>query len=289
MDSAFAGDTSVHGIGAGRYRATLSERWNLLPLPQGGVITAIAARAMAAELDDPAQRLRTLHTTFVSQVCAGPLEIDVEALRRGRSMSHLRADVHNEGATVGHITTAAFGGPRRGFSFEDTDPPVCVAPPDDCVSWRTPPPPGVDGFTPVPFWSEQVEGRNVVGHAPWETFDPGRAEVVMWYRFDDTPWSADGTVDPLALVVLVDTMPGSVREKVADAGGRYWFSPSVDLTVHLFGPCRSPWVLARSRTRHADDGYASAEMALWDCGAEGTETPRLVAYGTQVFVFSFPD
>jgi len=288
MGSAFAEDTAVHRVDTGRYRASLSSAWNLLPLPQGGVITAIAARAMATELDDGSQRLRSLHTTFVSQVTDGPLAVEVETLRRGRSMSHLRADVHNEGARSGHVTTAAYGSSRRGFSFDDLDPPA-APPPDQCASWRTPPPPGVEGFTPMPFWSEQVEGRTVHGHAPWEDFEPGRAETVMWYGFDETPWLDDGTVDPLAMVVLVDTMPGSIREKLGRLAPARWFSPSIDLTVHLFGPCRSPWVLARSRTRHADDGYASAEMAVWDCGTSGTETPRLVAYGTQGFVSTFPD
>ncbi len=49
--------------------------------------------------------------------------------------------------------------------------------------------------------------------------------------------------------------------------------------------------LARTQVRaqrHAGDGYASADMALWDCGAEGTEEPRLVAYATQLFLFRFP-
>ncbi len=51
---------------------------------------------------------------------------------------------------------------------------------------------------------------------------------------------------------------------------------------------RSPWLLAHNRARHAGEGYASADMALWDCGDDGTDEPRLVAYGTQVFLFSFP-
>ena len=108
----------------------------------------------------------------------------------------------------------------------------------------------------------------------------------MWYHFDDAPVRPDGTIDPLALVVLVDTMPGAVGEKV----GRQeqpWFAPSVDLTVHLLDECRSPWVLAHNRARHAGDGYASADMALWDCGPDGKSEPRLVAYATQVFLFTF--
>jgi hypothetical protein len=110
----------------------------------------------------------------------------------------------------------------------------------------------------------------------------------MWYRFDDTPFLGDGTVDPLALVVLADTMPGAVGEKVG-AGPRAWFAPSVDLTLHLLDACRSPWVLAHNRARHAGDGYASADMALWDCGEDGSGPPRLVAYATQLFLFSFVD
>jgi hypothetical protein len=57
--------------------------------------------------------------------------------------------------------------------------------------------------------------------------------------------------------------------------------------VHLLDVCRSPWVLAHNRARFAGDGYASADMALWDCGEAGTGEPRLVAYATQLFLFSF--
>ena len=92
---------------------------------------------------------------------------------------------------------------------------------------------------------------------------------------------------PFALVVLADTMPGAVSEKVGHSD-RSWWAPSVDLTVHLLGHWRSPWVLAHNRARFAGDGYASADVALWDCGEEGTDRPRLVAYATQLFLFTFP-
>jgi hypothetical protein len=108
----------------------------------------------------------------------------------------------------------------------------------------------------------------------------------MWYRFDEPPFLDDGTVDPLAVVVLADTMPGAVGEKIG-RDDRMWFAPSVDLTVHLLDECRSPWLLAHNRARYAGDGYASADMALWDCGPEGADAPRLVAYATQLFLFSF--
>ena len=286
MGNPFVDDTKVARVGPGRYEANIREAWNLRPLPQGGVVTALALRAMADTLDHPEQRLRTLHTAFVTQVACGPVTIDVELLRAGRSMSHLRAEVMNVGASRGHVTTAIFGSTRRGFAFTDLHPPASIPPPDDCTSFRDPPPVDEVPFEPMPFWTELVEGRSVLGHAWWDEYVPDRAERAMWYRFDDPPMLDDGTMDPLAVVVLADTMPGAVGERIGRQESN-WFAPSVDLTVHLLDDCRSPWVLAHNRARHAGDGYASADMALWDCGLDGTDPPRLVAYATQLFLFSF--
>lgn len=291
MGRPFAEDTAVSRVGEGRYRASLSETWNLRPLPQGGVVTAIALRAMTEELGHPEQRLRTLHTTYAAQVAHGALTIDVETLRRGRSMSHMRAEVCSDDTDRGHLTTAVFGASRRGFEFTDIEPPP-APPPEQCRSWRDPLPEEATGFEPMPFWTERVEGRTAIGHAPWERYQAATAEVAVWYRFDDPPFDDDGTVDPLALVVLLDTMPGAVAEKLGSSGlhaRRSWFAPSVDLTVHMLDSCRSPWLLGHNRARYAGDGYASADMALWDCGPDGTGTPRLVAYATQLFLFRFAD
>jgi len=244
---------------------------------------------MAAELDDPAQRLRSAHTTYAAQVASGPVDVDVDLLRRGRSMSHLRAEVRNPGAARGHLTTGIFGATRQGFEFTDLEPPADVAHPDDCPSFRDPPPPEwVDDWEPMPFWEHIVEGLAVTGHPPWEDYIADRAEVAQWYRFDAPPMLDDGTLDPLALAVLVDMMPGAVGEKLGPEE-RTWFAPSVDLTLHVLDDARSGCLLAHNRARHAGDGYASADMALWDYGPDQRDEPRLVAYGTQVFLFSFAD
>jgi acyl-CoA thioesterase len=286
MANAFFEATKVRSTGAGRYSAELDDRWNLRPLPQGGIVTAIAVRAMQDELAHGEQRPRTLHTTFAAQVADGLLEIDVEVLREGRSMSQLRAEVRNAGTGRGHLTTCVFGATRDGFAFTDVRPPAEIPNPIDCRSFRDPPPEGTPEFEPMPFWTELVEGRPVLGHAPWDDYIPDRAERAMWYRFNEPPMLNDGRLDSIALIVLADTMPGAVGEKVGRTE-RPWFAPSVDLTVHLLDDCRSQWVLAHNRARYAGDGYASADMALWDCGDDGKSTPRLIAYATQLFLFSF--
>jgi acyl-CoA thioesterase len=220
-----------------------------------------------------------MHTTFAGQVAHGPLEIDVELLRRGRSASQLRAEVRNVGADRGHLTIAAFGASRRGFDHTEPNPPS-APPPADCPSFRDPPPPGVPAMDPMPFWDEMVEGRPAFGRG-WDE-PPGPAVRGTWYRFEDPPVGPDGHLDPAALPILVDIMPGAMWERL-DRDTPPWFGPSVDLTLHVLDDAPTDWVLGVNSIRHASDGYASADMALWDLAGD----PRLVAYATQVFLFTF--
>ena len=276
----------------GRYRAEVDDRWNCPVVPQGGLMAALAAAAMSAELARPEQRLRTLTTVFAAQVPAGPVTVDVAVLRRGRTMSQVQATVR-AGATTGeaadagpgHTTVAVFGASRGGFEFTDLAMPD-VPPPGECPSFRDPPPPEVAGdFPPRPpfaFW-EQVEGRPALGNAPWDDYVPSTSECAFWYRFDEPPRRPDGSLDPLAVVALSDLMPSSVGQRMGP-GAREWYPPSADLTVHLFDEARSDWVLAHLRARRATEGYASVEAALWD-----PTGPTLVAHAAQVMFLSFPD
>ncbi|MGZ4726944.1 MAG: acyl-CoA thioesterase [Acidimicrobiales bacterium] len=266
-----------------RFTATIDDRWMLLVVPQGGVAAALAARAMAATLDDSGQSLRSLTAVFAGQVSVGPVEIDVTVLRRGRSMSQLTATVRNPGAKAGLTAVAVFGAPRRGFEFTDLVFPD-VEPPESLRSYRDPVPDGVDfefDRPPMPFWEEIVECRPATGRPPWEPFEAGPAEIVYWYRLDNPPVLDDGSLDPIGAIVMCDTMPGAVFQRIGPDEGN-WFGPSADFTIHLLGPARPGWLLAHNRARHAGDGYASVDMALWD------PTDRhLVAYATQMMFFAF--
>ena len=273
----FADDIVVTGDN-GLYVAKLDESWNLAPLPQGGVITSLSLRAAMRELAAPSQELRSCTTVFAGQVASGMLEIEVQLLRRGRSASQVSVTIRNVGADAGATTLAVFGTARRGPSFVDVAPPV-VPPPSECRSYREPWPPGFEGRPPVPFWT-RVEGRGALGHPPWETWDPGRSDVATWLRFDDAPRREDGALDPLGVITLADRMPGCIGERIGP-GGEQWFAPSADLTVHLFAPARSEWLLAHDRARWANDGWASAESTLWD------ESGNLIAYATQMMIFTY--
>ncbi len=276
--SRFTRETAVERRGDGRYGGQLGPEWCAPILPQGGIVTAVALRAMEAELDAPEQRLRSVTTVFAAQVRPGPVEIDVTVLRRGRSMSQLSATVRSPGETAGHTSIAVFGGPRDGFAFTDIAPPP-VPPPEECPSFRDPPPAGFERKYRFSWW-DQVEGRAAIGHPPWETWVPATSDRASWCRFDDPPLVDGGRLDPLALVSLCDTMPGAVSEKIGP-GVRPWLPPSADLTVHLLGAAGPGWLLSHNRARWAGDGYASVEMSVWD------RDNGLVAYATQMMFFSF--
>jgi acyl-CoA thioesterase len=271
------------GSAAGAYRADIGEEWNCPIVPHGGLVTATTLRAMIAELGQPDQSLRSVTTVFAAQVMAGPVDIDVTVLRRGRSISQVSASARTPGAVAGHTTIAVFGAPRPGFEFTDATPPV-VPPPQECRSFRDPFPPGVDFAhdPPMNFW-EHLEGRPASGHPPWEPYIPTTSERSSWYRFNDPPMLDDGRLDPLAVVTMCDTMPGAVSERMGRRNHMY-LPPSCDLTVHLLDDARTEWVLAVNRARYAGEGYASTEMEIWDATGE-----HLVAYATQQMFFVFPE
>lgn len=281
-ESLFARETAVirDPARAGRWRAELSAGWTAPTLPQGGLATAVAARAMREELAAPEQALRSVTTVFAAPVAAGAVDVDVRVLRRGRSLSQVTASTRSVDEDVGHTSVAVFGSARPGFEFTDVTPPS-VPPPDACPSFRDEPPPGFERRMRFPYW-DHVEGRVALGHAPWEEWVPTSSDRAYWYRFDEPPTVAGGLLDPLAVVTLCDTMPGAIGERMGP-GLPFWLPPSADLTIHLLGDAGPGWLLSHNRARWAGEGYASVEMMLWD------PDRGLVAYATQMMLFVFPD
>lgn len=279
--------TQVRADGPGRFTADLSAVWDLAVVPQGGVVAAVAARAMEATLGND-QHLRSIHGVFASPVPSGVLEIDVEVLRAGRSASQALAVIRPPGADHGFHALAAFGLDRAGpgAPFVELEPPI-VPPPEDCPRFRDGPPTEVDWpvHPPFPFWAEVLEGRAALGHAPWDPGPRGPAENATWMRFDRPPLDESGAFDELALLVVADMMPGAVFEVMPYRPDESsWFAPSIDLTVHLRTVPSGDWILTHNVAHWLDDGYASAECRIWDL--HGDHGPQLCAWATQVMLFS---
>ena len=278
-DSAVVADRSVEG----RYHARLPLTWAAPTVPQGGLSLAAATRAMHQALGVDGMALRSVSCVFAAPVEAGAVEIDVTVLRRGRTVAPALATGRTPGRDAGLTAVAVFGTSRPGFEFTDVVPPM-FPDPMSLPRFRDPLPEDIEfDDDPFPIWVNHIEGCPVVGHPPWEDYEPTDSERQTFQRFDETPRLADGTIDPLALVCLCDAMPGAVAERMGPIPEFEWYGPSADLTVHITGTARSEWLLMRNRARRAGDGYASLEIEVWD-----PET-GLVAYGTQTMIFTFFD
>jgi acyl-CoA thioesterase len=263
-----------------RYVVHVSKDWNAPVYPSGGVTTAVGLAAMEAELGQPHQKLRTFSTMFVSTVERGDIEIDIVPLRVGNRMSQLRAEVRAAGSEgPAHLVTAAFGESRDGFDFTDLAAPESGPPLD--YPEPAQPPPGAPSFNP-PFFSN-VESRRVKMYSSFETgWKGGRAEAIRWIRYRTRPRLTErGVIDPIVLVPLADTMPPAIAQHHGP-GFPFFHAPSVDLSMRFFADTDSEWFLTRMIGHWAGDGYASAEIAMWD------EKRRLVAHAVQMMLIRFP-
>ena len=272
--------TQVAPDGSGRYRVELSRDWDAPVFPSGGLVSAVALRAMESELGQSHQRLRSFSTMFVSTVESGRLDVAVEALRVGKRMSQLRADVRSAGRTEpGHVVTAAFGESRDGFDFSYSDAPD-VGPPTDYPGFAVPPP-GVPVFRSRFFDNLEVT-RVRMFNSFEKNWEGGRAEAIRWIRYKVAPRMPDGRIDPLSLIALADTMPPAVGQYLGP-GFRFYHAPSVDLSMRFFADTEHDWVLMKIVAHWAGDGYASAEAMLWDLDR------RPLAHATQLMLIRFPD
>ena len=274
--STFAGQMEVQGTGDGHYEAEFNPKWNCPISTHGGTATAIAISALTKELDLPASQLRTASTTYEAPVGPGPVSIDVQVLRRGRSVVQAMASVRSADAAAGLTTLAVFGAPRVSFEFVDSQMPD--VPPPGAPRANTPPAPDSGN----PYWEPGSADNRMVLNSRGRT-DPGPGDSLNanWFRFDVPPMDEDGALNPLAVVALGDVMPMAVNLRMGPTEVPN-ILVSADYTVHLLGPARSEWLLGVNRCHGISDGYASVESTMWD------EHGSLVGFATAILIQSFP-
>ncbi len=266
------------------YRGELSEEWTALDVPQGGIVMGVAARAMAAAIDAPAMTLRSITSVFAAPVRTGPVEIDVQVLRRGRSVAQATATVRNDGAAAGTTSVAVFGAPRDGFEFVDLVIPE--APPPRRVARRS-----VTARrrvstteTSAPYWA-----------APRRGSGRGRARIVGGLGADHL---RAGLLVPLRRAAAPRGRPARparaprrcatrCRARSASAwaagcrsgGRRARTSPSTSSTITGPSGCSRATVRTTPATGTRRCRSSSGIRT----------TARSCAYGTQMMIFTFPD
>jgi Thioesterase-like superfamily len=99
--TAFERASAITRERAGGYEANVDPGWSTAHGPSGGFLTALAARALLAELDSSdARQLRWLTCMFHRKPKAGRVAIDVEILRAGRRVSDARTAVSQDDRAI---------------------------------------------------------------------------------------------------------------------------------------------------------------------------------------------
>ncbi|MEM9195223.1 MAG: thioesterase family protein [Myxococcota bacterium] len=261
MDASFAAVSTVKREAPGRYQAHVPPGWEQGRGIYGGLVFALLARAIEAEAD-PDRTIRSLSGEIPEPVPAGPLEIEVERIRRGSSLSNYRATIQHAGQVKAQ-TSAIVAAAREVDLTVAVDPPS-IRPWKDAPKVEVPPgigPPFASNFDFRPF-----EGLPFVGAKT--------ARIEGWVQFK-TPLSA---IDVPAVAAL------------ADSYWPAWFSivpgprpmGTVAFTLQLTSKARAldpaDPIYFRSWVDHAADGFVIERRELW------TGSGELIAINPQTFV-----
>jgi acyl-CoA thioesterase superfamily protein len=198
-------DTAVENLGGGRYRATLSQDWEIWG-PMGGYVAACALRAAGDASNKPFPASFSCHYLGVARF--GPIDIEVEARREGRGATSQRVEVTQSGrAVLDAMVWSTSEVP--GLEHDETVAPG-VPSPDDLPGF----PP--ETVRPYRFWTTSNRGPFTsnrcgrrTGHAlrsgrnGFDSSPPPRSPIHGLMRLGFSSWSICRAGPP-----LIAPMPG---------------------------------------------------------------------------------
>lgn len=229
----------------GAMALTIPQSWMQGRTTYGGLSAALCLEA-ALRAFPQAPPLRSANISFIGPA-GGAVEGRARALRQGKSVSFIEADL----ASAGSLATRAvfaFGAGRQSMFERTFTPPPTMPRPDACAPFI---PKGMG-----PSFAAHFETRLAKGARPGMGSD--QYDHFIWVRHEDS--AATGLV---ALLALADMPPPAVMPMFPQ------FAPISTMTWHLNilqdDPVSSDgWWLLQSRAEHARDGYSSQDMLIWN-------------------------
>jgi acyl-CoA thioesterase len=202
----------------------------------------------------------TANAIFLAPVPPGPITVDVDVLRDGRSASQVAADLRVGGSDQIALRAHGVFGVSHDVDlrYQDVVCPEVPRPAD------VPPPPS---DRPNPFgeinFHQQTEWRPV---SPLD--DPGQGRFMSWVRL------VNGDPHLLALAVHGDVLGPAVGRGLGPLSDPFMVL-SLEIGIRFIAPPVTSWVLQEIEAWHVGDGYATGPARLWD------EDGKLCAIATQ--------
>jgi acyl-coenzyme A thioesterase PaaI-like protein len=253
-----------------RFDATVSPEWTIAGRPNGGYLLALACRAAVAVSAHPHVIAASAH--YLRSPDPGPVVLDAEVLRAGRSASQVRARLSQGGRSCVEalVTTSTLEHAAAPY-WDRGAPHPGTAGFDDCVRLTSDGPNGLHVAI-----MDQVDMRLEPTSLGFAAGRPsGRGELRGWLALP-----GDEPFDPFSLMYAADAYPPATFD--IEASG--WV-PTLELTVYVRalpapGPVR---VLQRALLidGQRDGQRVDEECTVWD------KTGRLVAQGRQLAAIRF--
>jgi acyl-CoA thioesterase-2 len=250
-------DTAVEKLEDGRYRATLSQDWEIWG-PMGGYVASCALRAAGDVSSQPVPVSFSCHYLGVARF--EPIDIRVETRREGRAATSQRVEVTQSGRRIlDAMVWSASGGP--GLEHDETVPPDVPSPgelPDSLPA----------SVRPYRFW-DNLESRPISHEPVWPPDGPRPAQWHEWLRFVPTATFADPWVDAARLLILVD-LPSWPSAHRAHAWRQPAFiAPTLDLNVAFHQPASGDeWLLCDGSAPLSTRGFFGWTARVWSTEAE---------------------
>ncbi len=254
--------TALEPLDSPTFGATVDPGWGIGGRPNGGYLLSILCRAATAVV--PHDHVLAAGAHYLRSPGHGPVQIETEVLRTGRSASQVRARLSQDGAacvealvTVGRIDGATTPDWDRGVPAYGSPPA-----PEEAVRLHGPTPTGI----PVELL-EQVDLRLDPDCTGFAVGSPsGNGELRGWLALPD-----GAAFDPVSLVFAADSFPPATFE-IAPSG---WV-PTLELTVYVRAlPSPGP-VRILHRAGMIEGERVDESCVIWD------STGRLVAHSTQL-------
>jgi hypothetical protein len=259
--STFDEVTALATDGPGRFRANVHPGWTIGGKPNGGYLLATLARAAGSIAAHPHAIAASAHYLHAPE--PGPVAIETELLRAGRSASqvHARMSQNGERCVEALLTTARLD-PSTFPHWDSGLPPVGETSYEESVPLvpRSP-----DGDTVAIM--EQIDVRLDPASGGFLTGNPsGRGELRGWLALKGCE-----RFDPASLIFAVDAFPPATFD-IEFSG---WV-PTLELTAYIRAlPAPGP-VRVLQRATLIDAQRVDEACYVWDC------TGRFVAQGTQL-------
>lgn len=215
----------------------------------GGASTLLAYAAARRRLGElPA--LRAAQVGFVAPV-GERAAFRVELVRRGRNVTQVRSEIDCEGKLA---LTAL-------FLFGDARAPNALHPAPRAEPWPGPPEHAEEAMrgSGGKYFTDQFDIRRAQGEQ-----GPGEPVVRRWVRLKEPA----GLSPEMELILIGDALPPGAMRAMRRQGPL----SSINWSFNLLDPgptTRDGWWLAETAADHADQGYSSERLRLWN--AEGVQ------------------